>query len=166
MNRVYFEKDRYGNEREKVDIENTSFIFRTNFAGDPNAEGNRFHSTERKGTLIIPEDFAEDLRAIGVNVRQTNWEEPEFYVTVKVNYGYWKSPAVYLVTDKGAKLLTEETIATLDSANIANVCVKCSTRAHDMGKTLYVDTMYVELALDNDPWYDKYHVEEDEMPFN
>lgn len=163
MSRIYYEKDKYGNAREKVEIEDSAFIYTTNFQGDPRRD--KFGSAERKAKIKVDPGFAEQLREIGVNVGQTKWEDPEYYVTIKVNFDFWKAPNINMVTDKGAKKLNADTIATLDDANINNVCVKCSTREHDRGKTLYVDTMYAELALDNDPWYDKYHVEEEEMPF-
>ena len=79
-------------EKKIVSIENTRFIFRTNFSGDP--ERDSFGSTARKANIIIPdEELALSLRDEGFNVKQTKPREgeeedyiPKYFVSISLNY--------------------------------------------------------------------------------
>lgn len=57
------------NKRQKVSIENTRFIFTTNFSGDPSRD--RFGSNKRRVNLVLTEDMAHHLMDMGVTVKQT-----------------------------------------------------------------------------------------------
>ena len=57
-------------KRQKVNIDDTNFIFTTNFSGDPNRD--RFGSTMRRVNVIVPTaEKARELEDLGVTVKQT-----------------------------------------------------------------------------------------------
>lgn len=57
-------------KRQKVNIDDTRFIFTTNFSGDP--ERDRFGSDQRRVNVVIPtEELAQHLLDLGVKVKQT-----------------------------------------------------------------------------------------------
>jgi len=57
--------------KAKVNIDNTRFIFDTNFSGDPARD--RYGSPKRRVNVVIPtEEKAQQLIDMGVNVKQTN----------------------------------------------------------------------------------------------
>ena len=74
-----------------VIIEGASFIFDTNFSGDPKRD--RFGNDQRKANLVIPNiDQARQLIDEGFNVRLTKPKEgeeegfvPRYFVSVKLN---------------------------------------------------------------------------------
>ena len=177
-NTITILKGSNGKPIERVTIEDTRFIFKTNFQGDPRRD-EKFGSRECKGNIIIPEDFAHDLEELGCNVRSTKPDEDgnvEYFVAVKLNFNSWKTPKVYLVSgDNEPRLLDEvlisEVDALADSHSVANVKLVANTYKSDNGqfKTLWVDTMYVEQSLDDDPFYSYYRQnsqnEPEELPF-
>ena len=56
------------NDSRLVVLEDTKFIFKTNFAGDPNED--RFRSTKRRGNIIIPDiEMAQALLDAGFKVK-------------------------------------------------------------------------------------------------
>ena len=58
-------------KRQKVNIDDTRFIFTTNFSGDPSRD--RFGSDKRRVNVVIPTmDLVNHLMDLGVKVRQTN----------------------------------------------------------------------------------------------
>ena len=164
-NTITILKGSNGKPIERVTIEDARFIFKTNFQGDPRRD-EKFGSRECKGNIIIPEDFAHDLEELGCNIRSTKPDEDgnvEYFVAVKLNFNSWKTPKVYLVSgDNEPRLLDEVLISEVDVAN---------TYKSDNGqfKTLWIDTMYVEQSLDDDPFYSYYRQngqnEPEELPF-
>lgn len=53
--------------KAKVNIDNTRFIFDTNFSGDPNRD--RYGSSRRRVNVVIPtEEQAQQLIEMGLNV--------------------------------------------------------------------------------------------------
>ena len=71
-----------------IAIDNTRFIFHTNFSGDPNND--RFGDSRRKANIVIPDpEQAKDLMKAGFKVRETNPRPdedprdfvPEYFVT-------------------------------------------------------------------------------------
>lgn len=154
-------------------IENTRFIFATNFAGDPNAD--RFNDGRRKCNIVIPtEEMAQALIDIGVKVKTTkpsmdddgNAYPVEKYVTATLKYDTRTGekvkypPKVCLVNVNGVPIeLTEETVGMLDGIRVKNVNVvlnifEYNPITHD--KSLYIRTLYVEQDLDNDPFMSRY----------
>lgn len=157
---------------DRIVIENTKFIYRTNFSGDP--ANDRFGSPERKGNVILPRDVAMQMREDGYNVRETHPREdddpetfePTYYVAAKVAYRTRAGepvkypPNIYLV-DEGYEpvKLDEDTIATLDAIRAKDVNVVMSGREYDPinhRKSLYIRTMYVTKGEDDDPWANRF----------
>lgn len=155
-------------KRQKVNIDDTRFIFDTNFSGDPNRD--RFGSDTRKVNVVIPtEEQAQQLIDMGVNVRMTKpnpertYDEPfvpTYFVPVIINLKSNWPPHVYWITTNGKRILcTEDTISQLDFIRVKNVCVQATLfeQKRDPGKfSLYADVMYVEQDVDADPYADRY----------
>ena len=156
-----------------IAVDDTRFIFATNFAGDPSKD--RFADSRRKANLMIPDpEQAKDLIKAGFKVRQTrprpdddpNDFEPEFFVSVLLKYRNRTGqpvkypPKVYLVSgDNEPVLLDEESVAQIDNMRVKNVNVILNPYEYDPtnnGKSLYVRTMYVEQDLDDDPYAARY----------
>lgn len=157
-----------------VIVDETKFIFNTNFSGDPKRD--RFGNDQRKGNLIIPnEEQALDLLDEGFNVKQTKprpGEEegfiPRYYVPIKANYDSQWPPKVYLVTDDNkAVLLDGDTVGCIDDMWIEKVNVVLNQYEGANGKSLYVKSMEVFQKVDDDPISSKYRTKnmEEEIPF-
>lgn len=151
--------------KELISIENTKFIFATNFEGDPNKD--KFKSPARKGNIILNEEQAKDLMARGFNVKVTKPKPdavdefvPTYYVSIIVRYGdnpnLW--PKVYLVTDGSEPVkLGPDTLGMIDDIWVRSVDVICGEHEYDVGKsTLYVRVMYVTQNVEEDPFAQKY----------
>lgn len=156
------------NRRPIVTIENTRFIFTTNFSGDPTRDN--YGSRERKANIIIPtKEQADYLASEGFNVRMTRprpgYEDefiPEYYITIKLNYGGRRPPRVFMVKDgRNPIALDENTVSEIDYARISNVNVVCNHYFNEGRGThsLYIQTMYVEVNTDYDPFADRYRTE-------
>ena len=152
-----------------IQIDNTKFIFKTNFAGDPDADS-KYGSRTRKGNIIIPEDIAQELLDRGVKVRETRprpGEEegfvPRYYVSIIVNYdsevAQSRPPRVYLVNERNVPVLLDaNTISEIDHVYVLNVRVvlEVSFNRRYNKTLLYVRTMYVEQDVDVDPYASQY----------
>lgn len=161
-----------------ITIENTRFIFATNFSGDP--ERDTYGDDSRKANIIIPtKEQADDLAEQGFNVKRTSpkpGEEegfvPAYFIAVRVNYNSEWPPKVYLVSGNSEpRLLDESTISTLDKIYVTNVNAVLNPYYSERNKTwsLYVKTMYVEQDVDDDPFvarYRKSNNEDEVLPFN
>lgn len=151
-------------ERKLISIEDTRFIFRTNFSGDP--ERDTFGSDARKANIVIPDpEQALELKDAGFNVKKTkprdNDEEfvPEYFVSVNVNYDTEWPPRIYLVSGNAEPvLLDEDSISVLDTCYVQNVNVVLNPYQNKLtGRcSLYVKTMYVEQDLNDDPFAHRY----------
>ena len=156
-----------------IAIEDTRFIFSTNFAGD--ASNDRFNDERRKANLIIPDEkLAHDLLDMGFKVRMTKPRQdddpenykPEYFVPILLKYRTRDGrevrylPKVYLVKDGGTPiLLDEDTVGTIDKIRVKNVNVVLNPYEYDPIKkavSLYVRTMYVEQDMDDDPFQNRY----------
>lgn len=147
-----------------ISIENTRFIWNTNFSGDP--EKDKFKSPKRKANIVIPDIMmARELIDAGVNVKMTKPKEgeeegfvPKYYVSVIVNYDSDWPPKIYLVSGNSEpNLLDEETVGMLDKIPVDNVNVIINPYEWSPGRfTLYVKTMYVEQGLGDDPFAARY----------
>ena len=156
-----------------IAVDNTRFIFQTNFSGDPAKD--RFADARRKANLIISDpEQAKDLIKAGFKVRETrprpdddpNDFMPEYFVTVLLKYRNRAGqpvkypPKVYLVSgDNEPVLLDEESVKCIDQMRVKNVNVILNPYEYDPvnnGLSLYIRTMYVEQDLDDDPYAERY----------
>lgn len=161
---------------ENIAIENTRFIFRTNFSGNP--ENDRYGDSRRKANIMIPDpEQAKALVKAGFKVRQTSPRpdddpdtfRPDYYVTALLKYrdkngkAMKYPPKVYLVSDNGMPvLLDEESVSTIDHIRVQNVNVILNAYEYDPvahSMSLYIRTMYVEQGLDDDPYAARYRRE-------
>lgn len=151
--------------KQLIAIENTKFIFRTNFSGDPSRD--YFGAETRKATIIIPdEEQALDMLDQGFNVKRTKPKpgeeegfEPKYYVDIKVNYDSNWPPKIYLVSgDAEPLLLDEKSVSMLDKCYVLNVNAVLNPSVNQRtGKaSLYVRTMYVEQDIEEDPFAHRY----------
>lgn len=147
-------------KKKLIHLENTKFIFATNFSGDPARD--RFGSPARKATIIIPsEEQAMELMDMGVNVKRTKPKpgeeegyEPTYYVAVRVNYNTNWPPKIYLVSGNASPVLLDEgSVSAIDNCYVLNVnaVLNVSNQA-----SLYVRTMYVEQEIESDPYAARY----------
>lgn len=152
-------------ERKVIFIDDTKFIYQTNFSGDPDRD--RFGSDTRKGNIIIPDiNQAQELIDMGVNVRQTvpkPGEEDGFVTTyfanITANYESNWPPKIYLVTgDSEPRLLDENTVKLIDTCYVRNVNAVLNPYFNpNTGRcSLYIKTMYVEQDMDDDPYASRY----------
>jgi hypothetical protein len=168
-----------------IAVDDTRFIFATNFSGDPSKD--RFADSRRKANLLIPDpEQAKDLIKAGFKVRETrprpdddpNEFVPEYFVTVLLKYRNRAGqpvkypPKVYLVSGNNEPvLLDEDSVSCIDSMRVKNVNVILNPYEYDTvnnGLSLYIRTMYVEQDLDDDPYAARYRSRQEdyeEEPF-
>lgn len=164
-------------------IENTRFIFKTNFSGDP--ERDNYGNDTRCANIIIPdEEQARELAERGFNVRQTKPKpgqeedfEPTYFVKIIVNFDSKWPPKIVLVSgDSEPQKLDEESIDTLDKVYVLNVNALLNPyinkKKKDAKPSLYVKTLYVEQDVEDDPFAARYarkrpvNNDEEGLPFN
>lgn len=156
----------------KIRMENARIIWR-NFSG----KADKFNPKggKRSFSVVIEDaDLASQLTEDGWNVKQLkprNEEEeenPRYSMQVKVSFDN-KPPRVYLVTRNNKVLMTEDTIDSLDYAEIQNVDLVITPYTYDVngksGVAAYLKTMYVTVI--EDEFADKYDFGDDEeVPFD
>jgi hypothetical protein len=144
-----------------VVMEGVRLVFR-NFTGK---EGQYNQEGARNFGVILPEDVAQVMAADGWNVKYLSpredgeeGEEPTPWLPVKVGYGKGRPPKIMLVTDRGQTALNEDTVDTLDWAEIVNVDLIVRPYHYDVGGrtgiSAYVQSMYV--TIEEDPLERKY----------
>lgn len=163
------------NDSRLIVIDNTKFIFSTNFAGDPSAD--RFGSDKRRGNVIIPDpEMAQALFEAGFKVKQTKPRpgeeedfEPTYYISVQLNYDSPWPPEVYLVSPGAAPvLLNADSVGVVDKCYVMKVRVALNPYENPKTgiKSMYIRTMYVEQDVANDPFAHMYanRGEDDYLP--
>ena len=154
-------------KRQKVNIDDTRFIFNTNFSGDPSRD--RFGSSTRRVNVVIPtRELADHLVALGVKVKETHpnpectYDEPyvpTLYVPVNVNMDSKWPPRVYWITTSGKRLLCNaETVGQLDFIRVKNVCLQANLveKKNFPGEySLYADVIEA-IEQDRAPYVDAY----------
>lgn len=138
---------------KEVRIENTHFIYATNFEGDPKKDN--YGSSDRKANIIIPtKEQADDLASVGFNVKVTKPKEgeeegfvPIYFISAKANYDSEWPPKIYLVSgDAEPRLLDAQTVGMIDDIYVLNVNAILNPYWSERNKTwsLYIKIMYVE----------------------
>lgn len=140
-----------------IRIENAKIRFR-NFSGK---EG-RFNPAGRRNFCVfLDDDTANDLKDEGWNIKwlnpRTEDDEPQAYIQVAVSYAN-VPPKVWLVNSKQKTLLDEDTISTLDWAELEEVDLVIRPYNYDVngksGVKAYLKTLYAKIV--EDEFADKY----------
>lgn len=152
---------------DNIVVENARLIFK-NFAGE---ESKFNRAGNRNFCVILDGDSAEDLRQMGWNIKalrpREDEDEPTYYLQVTVAFGNFP-PKVIMISGKTKTVLDEESIDTLDYAEIANVDLIIRPYHWEVngkeGIKAYLKTMYV--TIEQDVFAGKYECLDDEdLPF-
>jgi len=145
-------------EKKTVLLKGARLIFKNlkGASGPYNREGDR-----NFGVIIPDPAIAEQMLADGWNIKylKPSQEEEEAglekgppWLQVKAGYGKGKPPKIVMISSQGETVLTDETVETLDIADITNVDILINPYHYDVqgsqGISAYVKTMMVTIEED------------------
>lgn len=163
---------------KKINIDDTRFIFKTNFSCDPSRT--LYVPTYPEVNLIVSRETADELSREGVTVKQTRPGEmddpatfvPTYFVKASINMNSKYPPSIYWVTTEGRVIRCDsEMLKQLDYIYVKKVDCQCniSPKKNKPGEfKLWVDIMYITQDADRDPYYNRYHAANEEgsnLPF-
>jgi hypothetical protein len=142
---------------KSIILEDVRIIFR-NFSGGPE----RFNPSggKRNFSIVLDEHTADRLKREGWNVkewgREDSEEPPVRYLKVNVKFpnegSRGKPPTLVLITSKGRRIYTEETIDAFDIVEIESVDVKIRPYDGEMNgrpfRSAYLVAIYVQVYED------------------
>jgi hypothetical protein len=140
-------------------MEGVRIIFR-NFAGK---EGQYNREGDRNFAVLLDDDTAKAMDADGWNIKwlrprtEEEGEEPQAYLPISVNFK-GRPPRIVMITSRGRTNLDEDTVETLDWADIINVDLIVRpyewTVNQKSGIKAYLQALYV--TIEEDPLEIKY----------
>ena len=141
-------------------FEDAKIIYR-NFAG---TETKFNRAGDRNFCIVINDpDVAAALTREGYNVKERKKrdedDDPSYYLKVNVSYGF-TPPAVHLITSKKQVSLDEDTIGTLDNADIktCDIIIRpyhWTAPGDRSGTSAYLKSLYV--VIEEDEFASKYN---------
>lgn len=144
-----------------VIIENAELLY-------PNFKGKEVPPYNPEGCrnfcVYLPEELAEQMKDDGWNVKRKKPDDEDEevgrpYIQVAVNFNGPYPPEIVAITSAGQRIITEETVATLDSLDMESVDIIIRPRNWSMpsgmnGVKAYLKTMYIVVA--ENPFTQKY----------
>lgn len=153
-------------------IENARLLFR-NFSG----RESKYNRPGQRNFCVYIDDpeYAQKLIDDGWNIRvlapRDSNEEPRYYLQVAVSFDNIP-PTVMMITKRKKTRLDEESIDSLDYAEIHSVdltirpynwIIQEGTKNEKSGVKAYLRSLYV--VIDEDEFAEKYAEDEDKLPF-